>query len=335
MINHLCILLVGFSVFSLLILMIAYVFYLPDMRKNIMAKAACVVLISSLILLQLAHYIYFTDSVSLLSYRTYTTQLTIVPAAFFFFGRVVLFPDVEYRPVDTLHLILPVTGLVLPISAVPAVAFLFGTAYTFWFAHRLFKLRDQRKRFKFEMFFFGLFALMALIALFVGLSLPYMDSSVFYITYSNVISIALVLVVAALLFFPQLLSDILLITELAYTKSKLTGIDVDAKVVKLETLMSVEKHYQNEDLSLTTLAEHLELTPHQLSELVNTQYNCSFPRYVRECRIKEAKRLLISESTNSILSIRLMKGFKSQSNFYTAFKEVTGESPGNYRKKQT
>ena len=42
--------------------------------------------------------------------------------------------------------------------------------------------------------------------------------------------------------------------------------------------------------------------------------------------------MLRTDDKSSVLSISMMTGFKSQSNFYTAFKEVTGESPGEYRK---
>jgi len=76
----------------------------------------------------------------------------------------------------------------------------------------------------------------------------------------------------------------------------------------------------------------MELSVHQLSELINSNFDYSFPRYIREHRIREAKELLINEPNSSVLSISMMTGFKSQSNFYTAFKEITGFSPGQYRK---
>jgi len=99
--------------------------------------------------------------------------------------------------------------------------------------------------------------------------------------------------------------------------------------------MGKDKLYQNEELSLSLLADQLDLSTHQLSELINTQFDVNFPRYIREQRIIEAKRLLIEEPTTSILSISMETGFKSQSNFYTAFKEITGISPGQYRKKKS
>jgi AraC-like DNA-binding protein len=76
------------------------------------------------------------------------------------------------------------------------------------------------------------------------------------------------------------------------------------------------------------------ISSHQLSELVNTRLGMGFARYVRECRVRAAKALLVSAPAQSILSISMDTGFRSQSAFYAAFKEVTGQSPGDYRKTQ-
>lgn len=333
MIQHVSILLTGFSVFAIVVLLIAYLFFLPDMRKSISGKIACTFLLTSLALLQLAHYSYFTQGTDLISHRLYGMLLMFIPASFFFFARVILFTDVQHRWVDAAHFVPLILGFIIPLEWLPPAAFMFGTAYTFWFARLVFMLRGQHGRFKFEMFFFGLFALMALMALGLGLSLPYLDHQLYYTLYSNSVAVALLLIVAALLFFPKLLGDILEITELAYAKSKLSGIDTQSKVEDLERLMSIEKHFQNEELSLGNVAEIMELTPHQLSELINTHYGHGFPRYIREHRVREAKKLLLSEPDASVLSVSMMIGFKTQSNFYTAFKEITGDSPGQYRKK--
>jgi len=325
-------LLAGFSVVSALILLLAYLFFLHDMRKSTTGKIACTFMLLSLAALQYSHYLYFTEGSDLLTSRVYATILVITPPTFFFFGREVLFPDLEYRWYDGLHLIGPIASFGIAVQHIPGYAFLFGTAYTFWFARTLYKLKDQRSRYKFEFFFFGMFAVMALIALILGLSLPYLDASIFFLSYSNAISLAMILIVAALLIFPELLSDIMLITEMAYAKSKLHGVDTVKKIAELNDLMLQDKHYENENLSLAMVADLLELSSHQLSELINTHHDCGFPKFVRQHRIDAAKQLLISEAKASVLSISMMTGFKSQSSFYTAFKENTGQSPANYRK---
>ncbi len=325
----------GFSLFACLILLSAYLFFLPDMRKNWVGKVCCCFLLLSLAALQWLHSLYFSNGTPLLETRSYGVLLTSIPPCFYLFSRTILSAEPEksrFHWVDVAHSVPVLTALLLPISVLPPFAFLFGTGYTFWFTRQVLKMRGQSKRFKFELFFFAMFAVMALGALLLGLMLPKIDSSVFFIAYGNAISIALMLILSALLFFPELLSDILLASQLTYAKSRLEGVDIETKLKELDKLMVLDKQYQNEDLSLATLAELIDLNSHQLSEMINSQFGFGFPRYVREQRVNAAKKMLIKESNVSILAISMETGFKSQSNFYTAFKEITGMSPGKYRK---
>ena len=173
---------------------------------------------------------------------------------------------------------------------------------------------------------------MNLLALALGLSIQFLDNALFYHLYASAIAIALILIITALLAFPDLLSDVLLASETVYAKSKLEHIDVLAKRNQLEQLMTQERCFENENLSLNDVAHSLSLSAQQLSELVNSSYGVGFPRYVRGYRIEEAKKMLLDEPDASVLSISLATGFKSQSSFYTAFKELTNLTPAAYRK---
>ena len=327
-------LIAGFSIFSAIILLLAYLFFLPNMRKNFVGKLACTALLMSLSGLQFGHFLYFAENVDLLNDKRYLYLLLFVPITFYFFSRVVLFPDSKLHWSHAFHFVPLLVAYFIPLSIIPVIAFVIGTGYTFWFARIVYQLRSQRSRFKFEIFFGFLFALMALLALILGLSIPYIDHTIFYSAYAGSIGIALVLVTAAIIIFPELLDDITEITEVAYANSTLKGLDVDSIRASLEKLMQEDKVFQNEKLSLNTLAEMLEISAHQLSELINTQYDCGFPRFIREQRVTEAKKMLINEPSASVLSIGLATGFKSQSNFYSAFREITGISPGQFRKNQ-
>lgn len=332
MINHLSILLSGFSIFSLLALLVAYLFFLPDMRKSIEGKIAASLLILSLTALQIGHYLFFTQASPLLTYKAYSLLLIIIPISFFFFSRVILFPEIKYSKFDLLHFIPVAFSFLLTVNQIPLLGFILGACYTLWFSRLIMKLRPQHERFKFELFFFGLFSVIALITFALCLSLPYIDNRIFFVTYSNSISICILLIICALLFYPKLLGDILLITELTYAKSKLTGINTNNKIAELKKIMEEDKVFQNENISLNMVSEEIGLSSHQLSELINTHFKMNFSRYIREQRVNEAKKLLINEPDSSILAISMETGFKSQSNFYTAFKEITGVSPGQYRK---
>jgi len=316
-------------------LLLIYLFFLEDMRKTWSSKLACAAVLLGFAILQLAHFLQFFSGSDLLAMRSYCLLLAALPTAFFFFSREVLFTETKYKVLDALHLLPLIYGFVLPVSVLPTFSFVVGTFYTVWLASRVYSLRNQRSRFKVEMFFFSLFALMAALALLLGLALPLLDHAIFYHTYANAISLAIFLVVAALLIFPDMLSDLVVITELAYTQSKLQRVDVESKLADLDQLMNTERHFENEALNLATLAELMNLSAHQLSELINSHYGVGFPRFLRQHRVEAAKALLLEEPDASILSVSLMIGFRSQSSFYSAFKELTGLSPGAYRQQHS
>ncbi len=333
MIVDLTVLLAGFTIFSAGLLLFAYLFFLPDLQKSIYSKLACAALLSGLAGLQWCHYLTLTSTFAALDSRYYLTLLLLVPACFYYFSRFVLFPSRGPQFSQLGHLGPALAGLFLPESMVPPIAFLIGTAYCFWFAHIVLKLRTQQSRFALERFFFGLFAVLAVVALILGLLIPYIDHNIFYLAYANSIGVAMLLVATAIVVFPDMLSDIQQIAEITYAKSKLGGIDVDSKKAQLEALIRQESVYQNEKLSLSLMADMLEISAHQLSELVNTQYGYGFSRFVRAHRVEQAKKLLVAEPETSVLAISIMTGFQSQSNFYSAFREIAAESPGGYRKR--
>jgi len=330
--SHLTILIIGFTIFSALVLLLAYWFFMPDLQKNLYSKLSCAALLVCLIGLQSYHYGYFLLAFDSLGDKGYLILLLLVPPLFCFFSRYVLFPDTRPPLWQWLQLASVLLVFILPENSIPPIAFAIGTLYTAWFAVIVYRVRNQHSRFKFEMFFFGLFALMAVVALGLGLLMPYIDHQIFYVIYTWAIGLAMFCVLVAVMVFPQMVSDIQQIADIAYSKSKLGGVDVQAKQVQLEALMRQEEIYQDEKLSLSVLANIVELSIHQLSELINTQYGYGFSRFVRQQRIEKAKMLLVDEPTSSVLAISLMTGFQSQSNFYSAFREVTGQSPGHYRK---
>jgi AraC-like DNA-binding protein len=265
----------------------------------------------------------------------YLSLLLVIPPAFFFFSREVLVAGSTSSPLHLLHLAPPVLSPLLPLDVIPPAAFVLATGYSVWFAMFVFGMRRHVHRYLFELFFFGYFAALAIVLLVLATSARNIGTDVFYVSYALLSGSTFVLVTAVMIWFPQVLVDISDAARLAYAQSTLTGVDVDAKLAALERCMAEDKLYQNEDLNLAMLARSLELTPHQLSELINTRFGYGFSRYVREQRVAEAQRLLERDRSASVLSIGLTTGFRSQSNFYAAFREITGESPGAFRDRHT
>lgn len=117
-----------------------------------------------------------------------------------------------------------------------------------------------------------------------------------------------------------------------YSRSMLHGIDTCALTARLDELMGDERLYCDEDLTLGTLARHLEITPHQLSEFLNSRFNINFKGYINQLRVEEVKKLLVDEPGRSIASIAFAAGFNTMSRFYDVFVKMTGTTPLEFRK---
>ncbi|MBF9015982.1 MULTISPECIES: AraC family transcriptional regulator [unclassified Oceanispirochaeta] len=126
----------------------------------------------------------------------------------------------------------------------------------------------------------------------------------------------------------------LLIIEANKEKNKFTlfkGVDASQMIIKLESYMEESRLYLDENLSLLDLSQRLNLSTHQLSQLINDTYRMNFNTFINSYRIKEAKQLLRSSEEQTILSIAYGVGFNSKTAFYNAFSRITGSTPNKYR----
>ncbi|NVO21576.1 MAG: AraC family transcriptional regulator [Bacteroidetes bacterium] len=106
---------------------------------------------------------------------------------------------------------------------------------------------------------------------------------------------------------------------------------------RLETMMETLEPYLNSELNLIRLSELMNMTPHQLSYLINTAFNENFFQFINRYRVEKAKELLIKESMNqfSILGIAFESGFNSKTSFNTTFKKFTNQTPSEYKKRSS
>lgn len=323
---------VGFSLLSLLLLWLVYWFVYGGLDKSWVSRGACAVMLATVGGLQWMHGLSLEDGSSVFSSVLYRLLLFISAPAFFLFSREVLQLNTRNRPLLLLHL-LPL--LVFPWLdgkiAVP-LAFVIGCGYALWLCRIALKLKAQRRYFGLELSTFVGFAMVALLILAVGLAAPWLGEYWYVIAYSNLTALVLFAMLFLVLLYPDIGQKTVEAVAASYAVSTLKNADCDALVKKLKSLLAEEKIFRDENLSLAALAEQLELTPHQTSELINTQFQMGFSRLLREYRVEEAKRQLRDEPKASVLSIGLAVGFSSQSNFYTAFREITGETPGQFRK---
>src|SRR5262245_46215585 len=87
-----------------------------------------------------------------------------------------------------------------------------------------------------------------------------------------------------------------------------------------------------EDVSLSSLAELVHLSPYHFSRAFKQSFGMPPHRYLTSRRIERAKSLLAARKL-SVTEIGFDVGFSETSSFTSAFRKVTGETPTDYRRR--
>ncbi len=134
--------------------------------------------------------------------------------------------------------------------------------------------------------------------------------------------------------YPQFLQVLISEAERKrYRKSIIDGIDPQIVIARLQDVMARKRLFADEEISLAQVAEEVDITPHQLSQVINERLNMNFNTFINQYRIDEAQKLLIRDPERSVISVAYDVGFNSKSSFYDAFSRYTGVTPQAYRKK--
>ncbi|HVW13654.1 MAG TPA: ABC transporter permease [Mucilaginibacter sp.] len=114
---------------------------------------------------------------------------------------------------------------------------------------------------------------------------------------------------------------------------QLPAADLKQKGSWLKRMVKEKRYYEDPELSLTSLAEKLGLTAHELSRIINTALKKNFHDFVSEYRVGDVVRKMRDPAYDHItlLGIAYDSGFNSKSAFNRIFKEMTGLSPGEYK----
>lgn len=331
MIKSLAIMLSGFTIFSIP-LILAIHFRCDEYNNKPVPKIAGIVLLLGLLLIQLYHFLFLQHGLLWYQHWSYAALLFIIAPTFYFFSLELLRIGVQYRPYDILHFAPLMFAGVIPDAWIIPIAFTLGSGYVGWLFYSVYKIRAQQQDMRREIIAISVLFVLAVTALVLGFSRPLFEDTLFISLYTITIGCAFLVADLALLQNPAITNVVAEAAEAAYATSTLTNINTQQKLAELQKAVETEKAYRDDKLTLDSLAQSLELSHHQLSELINTQLGKGFSQYIREQRIAEAKKLLIDEPKSSILAISLEVGFNSQSNFYTAFKQTEGCTPGQYRK---
>ncbi len=99
---------------------------------------------------------------------------------------------------------------------------------------------------------------------------------------------------------------------------------------ELKKKIAGNRLFTDPDLNLNKLSEHLEISPRELSRIINTEGEQNFNDFLNEFRIDHFKELLENDQF-SIEGMAYEAGFKSKTSFYRAFKKSTGQTPLQYK----
>ena len=117
-----------------------------------------------------------------------------------------------------------------------------------------------------------------------------------------------------------------------YQKSALDADMSSALLAELQRHMAEARPYLDSTLTLTQLAGQMRISPNYLSQVINEQTGSNFFDFINQHRVEAAKERLREPGQSNILNIAMDAGFNSKSAFYTAFKQHTDMTPGQFRK---
>lgn len=123
------------------------------------------------------------------------------------------------------------------------------------------------------------------------------------------------------------------VIEEKYKKSTLSSSSKEIIEIEFINMMNEEKLWRQGDITLEKIANKLNTNTKYLSQIINQTYHQSFPNFINELRVKEARCMLVSKEYNhyTIEAIGQMTGFNSNSSFVMAFKRYTGLTPSFFR----
>jgi AraC-like DNA-binding protein len=324
-------LLIGFSLFTAILLITGNLLQ-QSYPKQFSSKLAGFILVICLAVIQWLNLQFILSPSVLIFSPLYITLLYCIAPSFYFYSWRLLTADILFNRWQIFHAFPLFICWLFPKQLAIPLAFIIGSGYLLWLARAVYFLREQRQHFKQEILALAVFFTIAIGVIILGFIWPLVSETTFIISYSILIGLAFFSAALTLLSFPSITVDVAEAAQVAYAESTLKNVDRKKAVAHLSQLMEQEKLYTLEILSLSMLAEQLQLSSHQLSELINTEFHQGFSKYIRQYRIEAAKKLLLDEPESSVLSIGLSVGFSTQSNFYTAFRDIVGLAPGQYRK---
>lgn len=108
----------------------------------------------------------------------------------------------------------------------------------------------------------------------------------------------------------------------------------DEREISVKTRQYIQMHFSNPQMSLSYVAEAMNISPSYLTKLYKEKYGTSVVSDITRFRLEKAKELLTA-SKLSINDIAERTGFSNSNVFIKVYKKYEGVTPGEYRKQNS
>ena len=135
-----------------------------------------------------------------------------------------------------------------------------------------------------------------------------------------------------LAFFKRNKNSIFFGKEVKYANKKIDSNTAATLTANLNRVLLEKELFKKPDLKLSDLSKALDVPPYLLSQFLNDNLNKGFSRFINEYRVQHAEKLLTTHTQLTLEAIGRESGFKSNSTFYSAFRQIKGSTPASYKK---
>jgi AraC-like DNA-binding protein len=122
-----------------------------------------------------------------------------------------------------------------------------------------------------------------------------------------------------------------------YEKSTLQEEEKNMILAELKKCMEVDQDYKKHLLSLLYVSKKLQVSTHNLSQVISEKMDLTFYEMIARYRIEEAKSILLDSTQNQLTmeDVADEVGYNSKSAFNRSFKKIEGKTPTEFKEKHT
>ena len=120
-----------------------------------------------------------------------------------------------------------------------------------------------------------------------------------------------------------------------YQRSSLSDLEMEIIAENIRTYFKQKQPYLNAEFDLQTMSTEMGVSRQNLSRVINEKLDKNFYRLVNEYRVDEVINKMNDSSFShlSLLGLAIDSGFNSKASFNRVFKEITGKTPSEFKRK--